>query len=57
MTLTLLSASYKADVKLVPGGENKLQAKGDFKVQPGTKVAGLVKMGGKPGQNVRFTLK
>lgn len=57
VTLTLLSASYKADVKLAPAGENKLQAKGDFKIQPGTKVAGVVKMGGKPGQSVRFTLK
>lgn len=56
-TLTLLSPSYKADVKLVAGGENKLQAKGDFKVQPGTKVAGVVKMDSKPGQAVRFTLK
>lgn len=55
-TLTLLSASDKTEVKLAPAGENKLQAKGVFKVQPGTKVAGSVKLEGK-AQNVKFTLK
>lgn len=54
--LTLLSASGKTDVKLAPAGENKLEAKGNFKVQPGTKVAGSVKLAGKT-QNVKFTLK
>jgi hypothetical protein len=56
-TLTLLSASDKTEVKLVPAGENKLQAKGSFKIQPGTKVAGSVKLGSKPAQSVKFTMK
>ena len=55
-TLTLLSASDKTEVKLAPASENKLQAKGAFKMQPGTKVAGSVKVEGK-AQNVKFTLK
>ena len=55
-TLTLLSASEKSEVKLAPAGENKLQAKGTFKVQPGTKVAGSMKVEGKT-QNLKFTLK
>ena len=53
---TLLSAAEKSEVKLEPAGENKLQAKGNFKVQPGTKVAGSVKIDGK-ANNVKFTLK
>lgn len=55
-TLTLLSASDKSEVKLAPAGENKLQAKGTFKVHKGTKVVASVTTGGKP-QSVRFTLK
>lgn len=55
-TLTLLSASEKTEVKLEPAGENKLEAKGTFKVQPGTKVDGTVKLDGKTA-NVKFTLK
>lgn len=55
-TLTLLSGTEKAEVKLEPAGENKLEAKGTFKVQPGTKVAGTVKLEGKTA-NVKFALK
>lgn len=55
-TLTLLSASDKSEVKLTPAGENKLQAKGNFKVDKGTKVVASVNTGGK-AQSVRFTLK
>ncbi|HEY0846096.1 MAG TPA: hypothetical protein VGE12_12070 [Noviherbaspirillum sp.] len=54
--MTLLSATEKAEIKLAPAGENKLEAKGNFKVQPGTKVAGSVKLDGK-ANNVKFTLK
>jgi hypothetical protein len=56
-TLTLLSATEKSDVKLVPAGENKLQAQGAFKVQPGTKAVASVKFGSKASQSVRFALK
>lgn len=56
-TLTVLSASDKSEVKLTPAGENKLQAKGSFKVEKGTKVVAAVATGGGKPQNVRFTLK
>jgi hypothetical protein len=56
-TLTLLSASDKADVTLAPVGENKLEAKGAFKVSAGTKAIAKIALAGKPTQNVRFTLK
>jgi len=55
-TLILLSSSDKSEVKLDPAGENKLQAKGTFKVDKGTKVVASISTGGKP-QSVRFTLK
>lgn len=56
-TLTLLSASDKSEVKLTPAGDNKLQAKGSFKVEKGTKVVAAVGTGGGKPQSVRFTLK
>jgi hypothetical protein len=55
-TLTMLSASDKSEVKLTPAGDNKLQAKGTYKVDKGTKVVASVATGGKP-QSIRFTLK
>jgi len=55
-TLTLLSASGKSEIKLAPADENTLQAKGNFKLQPGTKAAGAVQVDGK-SNNVKFTLK
>lgn len=55
-TATLLSASSKTGAEMIPSGE-KLEAKGDFKVSAGTKVAVAVKMPGRPMTNVRYTLK
>jgi hypothetical protein len=55
-TLILLSSADKSEVKLTPAGGNKLEAKGTFKVEQGTKVVASVTTGGKP-QSVRFTLK
>lgn len=56
-TVTLLSASDKADVTLMPAGGNKFEAKGVFKAGPGTKAVAKVTLAGKSAQNVRFTLK
>jgi hypothetical protein len=56
-TLILMKGSDKAKVKLVPAGGNKLEAKGDFKLDPGTKVAANVTAAGKTVQNVKFKLK
>lgn len=55
-TITLLSASDKADAKLLPAGANQLRAQGAFKILAGTKALALVKFGDKPGQSVRFVL-
>lgn len=56
-SITLLSAANKAEVALAPAGENKLEAKGTFKIGAGTKAIAKVTLAGKPAQNVKFTLK
>ena len=55
-TVTLLSASDKIEVKLLPAGGNQLRAQGTFKIQAGTKAVALVKLGDMSGQSVRFIL-
>ena len=55
--LTVLSGTDKADAALTPAGDNKLQAKGSFKVGPGTKLVATVTLQGKKPINVRFALK
>lgn len=56
-TLTLLSGAEKTEVRLAPAGGNKLEAKGTFKLAPGTKVAASVTTGGKTINNVKFKLQ
>lgn len=55
-SVTLLTAD-KAVVKLEPAGENRFEARGTFKVAPGTKVLATVALPGKKSEQVRFTLK
>ena len=55
--LTLLSGSEKSEVALAPTGDNKLEAKGSFKVGAGTKAVATVTMAGKKPVNVRFAMK
>lgn len=55
--LTLLNGSEKTEATLSPVGDGKLQAKGSFKVAPGTKVVALVTVPGKKAANVRFAVK
>lgn len=55
--LSLTSGNDKANAKLEPAGENKLEAKGTFKVAPGTRVLATITLEGKKPQQVRFTLK
>ncbi|MCK5886043.1 MAG: hypothetical protein KAG70_06040 [Alcanivorax sp.] len=55
-TLTLLSAAGKTEAQLLPAGDHLLRASGAFKVQPGMKAVALVRLGGKPAQEVRFVL-
>lgn len=55
--VTLLSGGEKREVQLIPAGENKLEAKGTFKVPPGTKAVSVVTIAGKPAATARFELK
>jgi hypothetical protein len=54
--LTLLSGTEKQEVELKPAGD-KLEATGNFKVGPGTKVVAVVNIAGKPAGTARFALK
>lgn len=54
--LTLLSAANKMEVPLTAAGD-RLEAKGDFKLGPGTKAMATVKMADGVATTVRFTLK
>lgn len=55
--LTVLDGAEKSETVLVPAGDNRLEAKGSFKVASGTKFVATVNLqGGKP-VNVRFAMK
>jgi hypothetical protein len=54
--LTLLTGGEKSEVALAPAGDNKLEAKGSFKVGAGTKAVATVMLQGKKPVNVRFSL-
>ena len=54
--LTILSGAEKQEVVLAPVGD-KLEAKGSFKIAPGTKIVAVVSNEGKPLGTARFTLK
>ena len=54
--LTLLSGKEKHEAQLLPAGD-KLEARGAFKLAPGTKVVAVVTDGGKTLGTARFTLK
>ena len=53
--ITLLSGSDKQEIDLKPSGD-KLEAKGSFKVAPGTKVVAQVNLASK-ATTARFVLK
>lgn len=53
--ITLLVGTEKQEVELKPAGD-KLEAKGSFKVPPGTKAVALVNIDGKTA-TARFVLK
>lgn len=54
--VTLLSGSEKQDVELKPTAD-RLEAKGSYKVGPGTKLVAVVTFPGKPSTTTRFALK
>lgn len=55
--LTLLNGTEKTEVMLAPAGENKLEARGSFKVQKGTRVIALITLAGKPAVTARYQIK
>jgi hypothetical protein len=55
--LTLLAGSEKSEASLAPAGDDRLEAKGSFKVAAGTRVVATVQLPGKKPANVRFVLK
>ncbi len=55
--LTLLAGKEKQEVTLAPAGNDKLEAKGSFKVTAGTKVVAVVSNGGKSIGTARFEIK
>jgi len=55
--LTVLNGADKADGALTPAGDNKLEAKGSFKVGSGSKLVATVNLQGRKPINVRFALK
>ena len=55
--VTLLNGGEKSEVQLAPAGENKLEAKGSFKVAAGTKAVSVMMLPGKPAATARFELK
>jgi hypothetical protein len=54
--VTLLNGADKQEVELKPVGD-KLEAKGSFKVGPGTKIVAVVSKAGKTLGTARFTMK
>ena len=55
--LTVLSGTEKVEATLAPVGDNKLEAKGSFKLGAGTKFVATVSLQGKNPVNVRLVSK
>ena len=56
-TATVVAGSEKNAVTFEPAGENRLVAKGSFKVGIGVRVAVAVTLAGKPEARLNFRLK
>ena len=55
--VTLLNGAEKSEATLAPAGDNKLEAKGAFKVGSGTKAVAVVTLAGKAPATARFSIK
>jgi hypothetical protein len=55
--LTILAGAEKTEVALAPVGEDRMEAKGSFKVAAGTRIVATINLAGKKPANVRFALK
>jgi hypothetical protein len=54
---TLLTGGEKTEVTLLPAGDNKVEAKGAFKVGAGTKAVTIMTLPGKQAATARFEVK
>ncbi len=54
--IQLLVGTEKTEATLTPAGDNRLQAKGNFKVAKGTKAVATVQLAGKQPTTVRFSI-
>jgi len=55
--LSVLAGAEKTEAALTPAGDNKLDAKGSFKVGPGTKFVATVNLQGRKPVSMRFVMK
>lgn len=55
--VTILSGSQKVQATLVPAGDSRLESKGTFPTEAGTKIVATVNLGQGRTTNVRFALK
>lgn len=55
--LTMLAGSAKSELALQAAGDNRFEAKGSFKLEPGTRVVAIVTLPGRKPASVRFALK
>jgi hypothetical protein len=55
--IQFLVGTEKTEATLIPAGENRLQAKGNFKVTKGTKAVATVQLAGKQPTTVRYSIK
>lgn len=54
--LTLLSGGEKSEISLLPAGENRLEARGNFALAKDSKAVVLLTMPGQKLANLRFSL-
>lgn len=54
---TLYAGSQKTAVTLTPDGDNRMAAKGSFRVGVGVRAVVAVTLGGKPTEKLTFNLK
>jgi hypothetical protein len=54
--VTLLNGADKSEASLAPAGDNKLEAKGSFKVQKGTKAIAVITLAGKAPVTARYDI-
>lgn len=55
--VTLLAGAEKTEATLAPAGDNRLEAKGNYKLAVGTRAVAVVTLPGKTPTTARFAVK